>query len=1267
MTSTPNPHRSSSAPVTVIALAALLVSLAGLLFASAPAFAVYSRPSLAPITDTHGLLGEEVPLRGVGGIAIDGSENVYVGVGEGEDQSVSKFNSANVFLEQLTGLPGVGSLAVEDSTDRLYGVGRNEFVAVDNSTDVHYIARSGGALAAFNAKEEPVEFAENKKVSYITNNELIGVPCGESGSELCEFTKEDETFAGVVVDPKNGDIYVAATIRRAIPDIVYEFEPSGRFVRGFEPGERVPKGYLGSGEISRLSGVAVDPTNDDLLVGIDEHTASAIDEFTSTGVFRLQITGPGPGEFFGQNAFSGGIAVSPAGVLYVGDGQRDRVDRWGHGAYYPTVVTGGVSGQGVEGVGKARVTLNGVVAGAANNENKDLVLSECEFEYVSEEAYQKSVSEGKSGFSALTPEEKVPCLLESGASPVGSRPEEKNYLVHADVSGLESGTVYRYRLVAATNEAEDGTGQEGVAESFAAPAMPLVQSASVGEVTSSWADFHAVIDPMGEDTSYQVQYVPASAYEPSAADPYGAGGVVPLSPADIGSGDTGVDVGVQAGGLVSGTTYHYRVVASNGAGVSDGLDGTFSTVPAGLQGLPDGRAYELVTPANKGDAEDMFGQIGFAGGEEENHDDGYASEDGDHFLLVTGASFGPFPASGQGAYVFSRSKNGWSFQSVASPSLASQTMASLVFDPSDLSMVGVEVLATTPQGSQPVDPAGPPGGPYVTVAAGPLASSIAGGTPIKLMGASEDLNNVVVEGTDHKLALCEGAQEVFEKELDEDSFGLYEWSSVRQCLSLVEVKSEFEGGGLLSKCGASLGMGYVQAGGSRGAVSADGSKVFFTVPAVPAVQKGLFTGKGCWNGGTLNTPQLYMRLNGETTVEVSAPQGVKPEHIYPAIYVGAAEDGSRVFFMTKTELTPDAVALKTSEQELYEYDTNAPEGERLVRVSRGDLPSGPVEGSVLDVPAISPDGSTVYFNAEGDLTPEAHGGGLYRYETATGTTSYVAPRQGYPDTHSSRVGEKTGGLWYESETKDKLEPGLDLEAPYDTTRDGQFLLFGAYRYDAVDGSVVCVMCNPDGSGPIGNTSFTRSALESDPAAGPVRGISENGEYVFFDTTESLVPQDTNGKMDVYQWHNGTISLISSGVDASNSYFLDASPDGSNVFFGTHAKLVLADTDSEGDLYDARIGGGFSPALDVGPCEGDACQNPPPVPIDATPASLTFSGPGDLSVEPPPTAKTKKKTLRCAKGKKLSHGKCVKAKKAGKTSKAKRAKKAVSSSRDGRSN
>jgi hypothetical protein len=421
-----------------------------------------------------------------------------------------------------------------------------------------------------------------------------------------------------------------------------------------------------------------------------------------------------------------------------------------------------------------------------------------------------------------------------------------------------------------------------------------------------------------------------------------------------------------------------------------------------------------------------------------------------------------------------------------------------------------------------------------------------------------------------------------------------------------------------------------------------------------------------------------MRLNGETTVEVSEPEGGGgPE--YPAIYVGASEDGSKVFFLTKTDLTKEAVKLGLHDLELYEYNTEAPEGERLTRVSRGDLESGPVEGRVIDVPAVSADGSAVYFNAEGNLTPGAHTGGLYRYDTETGQTAYVAQPQGYPGVESGEGGGTDPyGRWYEDETRDAVA-GLDLEAPYYTTRDGQFLLFGAYRYDAADGSVVCVMCNPNGSGPVPDASFVRSVPGNEnPAGGPVRGMSENGEYVFFDTAVPLVSQATNGKLDVYEWrerkgslsHEGTTSLISSGQSSSNDYFLGSSAyvtrggetvEGGNIFFGTHSRLVPADKDEEGDLYDARICTAEEPCIqpaegETAQCEGSTCQTPPTLPPVQAPSTLTFAGSGNLTTEPPPPPKkTVTKKVKCAKAKKLSHGKCAKqktkrhkAKKAGKS-------------------
>ena len=73
---------------------------------------------------------------------------------------------------------------------------------------------------------------------------------------------------------------------------------------------------------------------------------------------------------------------------------------------------------------------------------------------------------------------------------------------------------------------------------------------------------------------------------------------------------------------------------------------------------------------------------------------------------------------------------------------------------------------------------------------------------------------------------------------------------------------------------------------------------------------------------------MYVRENGETTVEVSAPEGggSPPGGLQPAIYVGASKDGSRVFFMTRTELTKEAEELGLHDLELYEYDSQRRKG-----------------------------------------------------------------------------------------------------------------------------------------------------------------------------------------------------------------------------------------------------------------------------------------------------------------------------------------------------
>lgn len=146
-----------------------------------------------------------------------------------------------------------------------------------------------------------------------------------------------------------------------------------------------------------------------------------------------------------------------------------------------------------------------------------------------------------------------------------------------------------------------------------------------------------------------------------------------------------------------------------------------------------------------------------------------------------------------------------------------------------------------------------------------------------------------------------------------------------------------------------------------------------------------------------------------------------------------------------------------------------------------------------------------------------------------------------------------------------------------------------------------------------------------------RSLTDDGRRVFFDTTEALVPEDANGAVDVYEYDvpSGQVHLISSGKDPANSYFLDASADGHDVFFVTRAQLVGWDTNQAYDLYDARVDGGFpEPVPSNADCSGDACQGQTPLPAGVVPlGSSVFRGLGDTK----PVLHTRATSRKCRRG------------------------------------
>jgi len=96
---------------------------------------------------------------------------------------------------------------------------------------------------------------------------------------------------------------------------------------------------------------------------------------------------------------------------------------------------------------------------------------------------------------------------------------------------------------------------------------------------------------------------------------------------------------------------------------------------------------------------------------------------------------------------------------------------------------------------------------------------------------------------------------------------------------------------------------------------------------------------------------------------------------------------------------------------------------------------------------------------------------------------------------------------------------------------------------------------------------------------------------------------------------GCLYLISTGESAEPSYFGDASANGDNVFFFTRQSLVSQDQDENVDIYDTRVDGGIAAQNPPPPpsCAREGCLGPvDPSPVSAAPTATTFAVAGNLA-------------------------------------------------------
>jgi hypothetical protein len=642
--------------------------------------------------------------------------------------------------------------------------------------------------------------------------------------------------------------------------------------------------------------------------------------------------------------------------------------------------------------------------------------------------------------------------------------------------------------------------------------------------------------------------------------------------------------------------------------------------------LPECRAYEQVSPVDKNGSSvyaDIFSAVGTSA----------VSPDGQSLLYT---SLTPFdePKSGlPGNYVATRTPSGWESNNMTvdcGPFSSNTYLHETAGASSDLSTL----LFSTLDRCNPAVPKSSSAGLYSEAADGTVSwiSQVPAPRPgyqqreyeaFRLAGYDAGAGHVLFEA-------FERAEPPPSGEPEERGF-LYDRTGGQTVPVGVD-----SSGAPLNNCGAQLGARSSN-GGDRvpstlNPVSEDGNVIFFKTGLIPSVA-GCTVAEG---GG-----QLYARIDNRVTVPLSASRRspAEPKGEFPPSFLGATPGGSKAFFESSEQLTDDA----TPGGGMYEYDLsevlsgNATEG-TLRFLTPSSEPGGALVQKVM---GMSPDGDRVYFVGSAGL--------------ATGSVSIPGQNNIYLDEAGkiTWIGVGAGEIEIANDAFSVSQNGAHLAFLTEVKQPGiGYENKGfpeVYEYNAGTGKpAVCVSCNPSGTPATGPARLYGPFLSPYAPAGPREFfnptmVSDSGQ-VFFESPEELTVEDLNSHSDVYEYHEGSLSLISSGSSTRDAVLYGISPDGTNVYFATVDSLVPQDIDhGDQDAYDARVDGGFlaSPAAlppcgEAVPCKGAAAVEPT---LNAPSASL--NGAGNLRHKPrrhPNQCRNKhgKKRARCERQRHKKH-------------------------------
>ncbi len=1244
----------------------LRLTIAASLCGLACALAVGAAPAAAGATQfgTEGNAAGQ--LRGAWGLGLD-QETGDVYVGEFIDERVSKFTEFGSFLFAWGWHVNEEHPAIELQTCTVAtgclkgseGSGAGQFastcgaegVAVDNNPlsfsykDVYVVDYCNERVQKFDSSGKFLlmfgghvnEAKDNTPAATEAEKDvcIAGEACtrGSEGTDNGEFewTKD----SNIAVGP-GGAVYVGDKAR------VQVFEPSGAW--------RENVSLTGLSSTGKVTALTVDSAGDMFLAdegvaGVREFEPDGIEKATqfdagSTSVEAITVdksgdlfVADGAGGFHIAEYDPSGVQLSSFGSKTAGEARgivfSESLDELYTSTYSSIFVLSAPAPGPVIAPESEHATAE--LRGAATLEavvNPESNATTAHFEYVDDKSFKEN------GYASATSTE---------PQSIGSSFGEEQVTIHLPAKTLLPGVTYHWRVVAVDSSNRTSTGPD---QSFQETPAALVEGPWASNVAGTSATLSASIDPQGANTTYRLEYGTGSSYEH-------------VFSGNVGEGMGYVTVSYHIQELQGHTAYNYRLVTESEVGTVE-IVHSFTTQLASQElNLPDGRAWELVSPPNK---------VSSLIGPQFNH---YwliqAASDGNGITYTVNTPLGEGVVGHNfSAQVLStRNAGRWRTQDVSGRDgipeegistknlfsdnefwpLFSSDLSLGIYEPGHEEGLPAQSAEVTERTLYLRDSATGAFRPLENEGDVPKGVKF-GDEYMTYFTGTPDLSHLVF-GTWRALVPEAGEIQPIRGEVT-TPLNLYEWYGGH--LQLVNVLPDGS-----TRPGAEVGA--AEEGGEAG-------RAEMTAHAISSDGRWVVWKYGQLIGGE-GRVSLYARdMVEKRTVRIGGPY---------ARFETMSSDGSKIFFV-ETEQGRNG--------DLYVFDTTTGTQTDLTADHGSAEHSAGVQNAVIGT---SQDGSYVYFVATGVLANGAVSGAdnVYLLHDGAGgwTTTYIAGL--------SQADEHTWGGTREPPSSFGGVNPTEYQWMVDSevSPNGRYLAFMSnspltgydnrdavsgqpdeevFLYDATSNRLSCASCNPTGARPVGvldhGVSNALLQVDNSGAWGQLGGGGEHWlagslvgwnrmydrssyepRYVmdsgrlFFNSPDALVPQDTNGLEDVYEYEplgvgscarenagfsevsGGCVDLISSGQASEESAFMDASEGGNDVFFTTNAKLVLEDYDNASDMYDAHVCTSTEPcrAEPVSPPEctsGDSCKaapSPQPAIFGATP-SATFSGVGNVA-------------------------------------------------------